>query len=164
MANFYFEGVDEFVRELESLGKSADDIAFKAVDEGAKIMDAELKEEIRKRTKKYGTGVLANSIHHNKPKKNALGIFTASTAKGRDDRKGRYRKKSHAAYSKKTGKYVGHRQSYGNGAVRNQDKLFWLEYGNHRQPARPFIKKSINNAEPKVLKKMQEVFDRESPL
>lgn len=163
MANFYFEGVDEFVKELENLGKAADDIAFKAVDEGAAIMDAELKSEIKKRTKKYGTGTLAKSIHHNKPMKNALGIFTASTARGRDDKRGRYAKKSHAAYSK-DGKYVGHRSAYGSGAVRNQDKLFYLEYGNRRQPARPFMKNSINNAEPRILKKMQEVFDREVKL
>lgn len=164
MANFYFEGLDEFIKELEDLGKSAESIAFQAVDEGAKIMDRELKTEIRKRTKKYGTGTLANSIHHNKPKKNALGIFTASTARGKDTKKGKYAKTSHMAYSGKSGRYVGHREAYGTGAVRNQDKLFWLEYGNQRQPARPFMKKSVENAEPKVLKKMQEVFNRESAL
>lgn len=160
MASFHFEGVDEFIKELEKLGRDVDDIAFKAVDEGAKIMDEELRAEIRKQTTKYGTGTLAKSIHHNKPRKNALGIFTASTARGKDDKKGKYAKRSHASYTK-GGKYVGHRSSYGSGAVRNQDKMFYLEFGNCRQPARPFMKKSVNNAEPKVLKKMQEVFDRE---
>lgn len=163
MANFHFEGVDEFIKELEKLGEDVDEVAFKAVDEGAKIMDEELRTEIRKRTTKYGTGTLAKSIHHNKPQKNALGVFTASTARGRDDKKGKYAKKSHASYTK-DGKYVGHRSSYGSGAVRNQDKMFYLEYGNHRQPARPFMEKSVNNAEPKVLQKMQEVFDREVNL
>lgn len=161
MANFYFEGVDSLVREFENLGKSADDIAFKAVDESAEIMDAALKKEIRKRTKKYGTGVLAGSIHHNKPLKNEFGIFTTSTARGRDAKKGKYAKKSHAAYSSKSGKYVGHRESYGRGAIRNQDKLFYLEYGTSKQAARPFIGETVRAVEPKVLNKMQEVFDRE---
>lgn len=163
MVNFKFDGIDEFIKDLERLGMDADNIAMKAVNEAANIMDKELKATIRKSTKKYGTGILANSIHHNKPRKNALGVFTVSTARGKDDKKGRYAKKSHAAYSK-NGKYVGHRKRYGSGAVRNQDKLFYLEYGNSRQSPKPIVQKSINNAEPEALKKMQEVFDKEVKL
>ena len=58
------------------------------------------------------------------------------------------------------GKSRGHRKRNPKSAVRNQDKLYYHEYGNSRQPAHPIIKPCVNAAEPKVMDKMQEVFDR----
>lgn len=160
MASFVLGGVDDLIKQIEQVG-DIDDVSFKMVDEAAEIMDAELKSAIKINTQKYGTGVLAASIHHIKPRRNLWGVFTASTATGKDDKKGRYKKIEHASFHKRTGKYVGVRSSYGTGAVRNHDKLYYLEYGNSRQPARPFVQKCVNSAEPKVLDKMQEVFNRE---
>lgn len=49
--------------------------------------------------------------------------------------------------------------------VRNMEKLAALEYGvDGRQAATPVLTPAVHEAEPKVVKKMQEVFDRESPL
>ena len=128
MARFDFNGIDELTDELEKLGILAEDIGFQMVNEGAKIMDEELRKEIRASTQKYGTGALAESIDHNKPIRGKAGIFTASTAQGVDTKKGKYKKKSHKSYDKKTGDYIGTRNSYGSGAVRNQDKLFYLVF------------------------------------
>lgn len=134
MASFVINGVDDLIHDIESL-YNADEIAIKAVNEAAEIMDTELKKEIKSATHKYGTGQLAASIHHVKPKKNDLGIFTASTARGRDDK-----------------------------GVRNHDKLYYLEYGTTRQNPAPVVARAVNKAEKAVLEKLQEVFDRETKL
>lgn len=160
MASFVLEGVKELIKEIEKLG-DIDDVSFQMVDEAAEIMDRELKEAIRMNTQKYGTGTLADSIHHNKPERNAWGIFTSSTARGKDYKKRKPKKVTHAAYAKKDGRYVGHRTSIEGYNVRNHDKLWYLEHGTSRQEPRPFVQKCVNDAEPKVLDKMQEVFDRE---
>lgn len=161
MAHFKMYGVDNLCSQLEELGLREDEAILYMIDEAANIMDEELKKEIRASTKKYGTGVLADSIHHNPPRRNRFGAFTVSTARGKDTKKGKYGKTSHAAYNKRTGEYVGHRESYGVGAVRNHDKLYFKEYGNSRQASHPFIEKCVRRAEPAVLDKMQEIFDQE---
>ena len=46
--------------------------------------------------------------------------------------------------------------------VRNMEKMAYLEYGTSKQPATPVLTKAMNDSEPEVLAKMQEVFDRES--
>lgn len=160
MASFVLEGVDDIIKELEKL-RDIDDVSFQMVDEAAEIMDKELKSAIELNTQEYGTGTLAASIDHIKPRRNLWGVFTASTARGIDTKKGKHKKMKHASFNKKNGMFVGTRESYGSGAVRNHDKLYFLEYGNSRQQAKPFIQKCVNSAEPKVLNKMQEVFDRE---
>ena len=159
MANFHLRGALELAEKLSQLAESTDEIAFAMVDEATDVMDKELREAILVNTQKYGTGVLAESIHHNKPERIGEGFYATSTARGTDTKKGKYKKTSHKAYSK-SGKYVGYRKSYGKGAVRNQDKLYYHEYGNSRQSARPIIKPCVDAAEPKVMDKMQEVFDR----
>lgn len=160
MAHFYMSGVDDILKELARIGAEIDDVSREMVDEAADIMDSELKREIKSATTKYGTGVLAESISHEEPVKNAWGYFTTSTARGRDTKRGRYKKVSHAAFNKKTGAYVGHRKSYGSGAVRNHDKLYYLEFGSSRQAPHPIVQKCVNGAEGKVLEKMQEIFER----
>lgn len=134
MANFAIHGLDEIIRDLEALGDT-DGIAMKIVNEAAEIMDRTLKDTIKKSTQKYGTGQLANSIHHNKPIKNELGVFTVSTARGKDSK-----------------------------GVRNHDKLYYLEYGTSRQNPNPVVQKAVNAAQSKVFQKMQEVYDRETKL
>lgn len=64
-------------------------------------------------------------------KKNAIGWFLTTYPRGKD-RKG----------------------------VRNMDKMMYIEYGTKDQPADPILSRAVRKAEPKVLKKMQEVFDR----
>lgn len=45
--------------------------------------------------------------------------------------------------------------------VRNMEKMAYLEYGVKGRAATPILATAVNNAEPEVMKKMQEVFDRE---
>ena len=45
--------------------------------------------------------------------------------------------------------------------VRNMEKMAVLEYGSSRQTATPVLVPAVRESEDKVLKKMQEVFDRE---
>ena len=44
--------------------------------------------------------------------------------------------------------------------VRNMEKMAYFEYGVKGRPAAPILETAVNNAEPGVMKKMQEVFDR----
>ncbi len=46
--------------------------------------------------------------------------------------------------------------------VRNMEKLAYLEYGTGREAARPVLTKAVHAAEDEVIKKMQEVYDRET--
>lgn len=46
--------------------------------------------------------------------------------------------------------------------VRNMEKMAYLEYGTSREAARPVLTAAVHAAETPVLKKMQEVFDRET--
>jgi hypothetical protein len=43
----------------------------------------------------------------------------------------------------------------------NDDKLWWMEYGNSRQPARPVLEKAAKRSEDAVLNKMQEAYNEE---
>lgn len=45
--------------------------------------------------------------------------------------------------------------------VRNMEKMVYLEYGTSDQPATPVLTKAIKDSETAVMKKMQEVFERE---
>lgn len=45
--------------------------------------------------------------------------------------------------------------------VRNMEKMAYFEYGVKGRPAAPILETAVNNAEPGVMKEMQEVFDRE---
>lgn len=153
MAAFVMEGLDDLIREIEKMGYDLDDTALQMVEEGAEIMDQTLKDAIQTETTEYGTGTLAASINHTKPTRNAWGYFSASTARGVDSRNGKYRKAR-----KTTPKYT--RTAWNGNVVRNHDKLYYLEFGNSRQAAHPIVQKCVNRAEPKVLEKMQQVYER----
>ena len=43
--------------------------------------------------------------------------------------------------------------------VRNSDKMWYLEHGTSRQAAHPFMTRTLNTAEPKVMQAMQEKLD-----
>lgn len=45
--------------------------------------------------------------------------------------------------------------------VRNMEKMAWLEYGTKKQSATPVLTKALKDSENAVMKKMQEVFERE---
>ncbi len=45
--------------------------------------------------------------------------------------------------------------------VRNMEKMAYLEYGTKKQSATPVLTKALRDSENSVMKKMQEVFERE---
>lgn len=45
--------------------------------------------------------------------------------------------------------------------VRNMEKMVYLEYGTKKQSATPVLTKALRDSENAVMKKMQEVFERE---
>lgn len=67
----------------------------------------------------------------------------------------------------KNGKYVGvYPQGKNKEGKRNAELAAYLEYGTtqkgkRHQPARPYMKRALKNAEPKVVKKLQETFEGE---
>lgn len=74
---------------------------------------------------------------------------------------------------KKTGATAGKRGGYyicvrptgkDRKGVRNMEKMIWLEYGVKGRPAVPILSKAVLNAEPAVLKEMQEIFNRETGM
>lgn len=52
----------------------------------------------------------------------------------------------------------------GSNGTRNAEKMAYLEYGTYKQTATPVVTPATNAAEPKVLAKMQQVFDAEVKL
>ena len=50
----------------------------------------------------------------------------------------------------------------GRSKVWNMEKMVYLEYGTQKEQARPVLSAAVRSAQPKVIEKMQEVFDREA--
>lgn len=95
-----FDGLEELFKK----GAKANDIAKKAVDKAAPVLEGSLKGKVAGAASKgYATGALAGSISSTKAKVNDLGVFAAVRPTGHD-RKG----------------------------VRNAQKLAYLEYGTSR--------------------------------
>lgn len=79
------------------------------------------------------TGAMVNSIKQTAALRNQRGYYIAVRPTGKDEK-----------------------------GVRNMEKMAYLEYGvGGRQPATPVLTPAVHAAEPDVLEKMQEVFDRE---
>lgn len=90
-----------------------------------------LKREITAEASKYfDTGSMVGSIT-SQIKKNDIGWFLTTYPRGKD-----------------------------RDGVRNMDKMMYIEYGTRNRPADPILSRAVRKAEPKVLKKMQDVFDR----
>lgn len=71
-------------------------------------------------------------------------------------------KVSKAKKTKSGGYYASvHPVGKDSNGVRNMEKMVYLEYGTKSQSPRPTLTKAIKDSESAVLKKMQEVFERE---
>jgi len=71
-------------------------------------------------------------------------------------------KKSKAGKTKKGGYFASvHPSGVDSKGVRNMEKLVYAEYGTSKQSPTPMLTKAIKDSESAVLKKMQEVFERE---
>ncbi len=132
MARLRIDGLDQTIRELQRIGRF-EEIATKAVDAAAPILEASVKSGVRSAAAKgYATGELEKSIKKTKAKMNQWGAFSVVAPTGRDQK--------------------------GN---KNADKLLSLEYGNSHQDPHPFLEKAKNNAEEKCIEAMEETVCQE---
>lgn len=123
-------GFDDLAKELECMG-DVDSYAPELLKAAAPILENSLKTEVGTAVNKgYATGSLKKSIKANKPAKNDIGHYVSVTAKGEDNR-----------------------------GIRNNEKLAYLNYGTHKQVARPVIAKAVQKAEKGCLEAMQDKFN-----
>ena len=144
---FDISGFDDVLAELDRIGRF-EEIAPKMLEESESILEAEV---VKQAKKHWNTGDMAQSIKST----GALvgkggGYYLCVRPTGESSEK----KWQYAG--SKSGK-KGRRKV----KVRNMEKAVWLEFGAKGRPAVPIITTAVLNAEPAVLKKLQEVFDRE---
>lgn len=136
MAKFNIEGIDDLMKELSYL--DCEKIAPSMLKEAEPILTKEVKEKIRPHKE---TGDMYNSIKSTGAQRSQNGYYLCVRPTGKSTRKGKGKRKV---------------------PVKNMDKLAWLEYGTSAEPARPVLTAATHAAEEPVLKKMQEVFNRET--
>lgn len=137
MATIKMDGVDAYIEMVSRLGNMYDPIMMRVIKAGRKvILDA----------MRAANATFANFLKGTSPKKNEYGWFAQVQFKGKTS-SGESAAKAASVYE------------YGRGAGTYTDKN-----GNkrpyHAQPARPWIRATIKNAEPKAVQAMQEEYDK----
>lgn len=128
--SFELSGAEEFSEKLTQLQARIDDIAVAAVKAGGAIVETDLKSAVTAAANRgYATGALAGSIRAGNARGSAGGASVTIAP--------------HGSVKK----------------VRNSDKMWYLEHGTSRQAAHPFMTRTLNTAEPKVMQAMQEKLD-----
>lgn len=135
MGKFDFEIPADFLRQLGKLA-DVDRIAPKMLDEAAPMLVRNVKGEMAGHKQ---TSDMVDSVKKTKVGKSKNG--------------------THYTVVRPTGT--------GRNGVRNMEKLAWLEYGvkakdgGWKNAPKPILTKAIKDSEAQVLRKMQEVFERE---
>jgi len=130
----------------------SDEISEKMLNESVPILVDSLQAIIR--TEHSDSGELWKSIKAFRPYKKTDGVWQIS-ASPTGKHKGKLLKSAKVfSRSKKGTKTSGQ-------ALWNDDKLWFIEYGNKNQAARPVLARATNRVMKQVVDKMQEVFDRE---
>ena len=137
MATIKMDGVDAYIEMVSRLGNMYDPIMMRVIKAGRKvILDA----------MRAANATFANFLKGTSPKKNEYGWCAQVQFKGKTS-SGESAAKAASVYE------------YGRGAGTYTDKK-----GNkrpyHAQPARPWIRATIKNAEPKAVQAMQEEYDK----
>ena len=156
-AGFYLDGVDGFMKKLESIAGNIDGAMEDAVQAGGEVLTQELVKAVHDAADRgYSQGTLESSIESDGIKNVNGGKMTTIYPHGTDTHsKGTYTK---VIGTSKRGHPIT-RVANAGGSVRNYDKLWYLEYGTAKQAAHPFMRKAINDARPKVLEAMQHEID-----
>lgn len=131
-------------------GISFEEMGKKALKEVMPDIEDATKSALRVSVQHPGDSNLVNSVKCYEPSmtRDNEGVKLVCQPTGRDKSGNRYKTQSHGA----TRDHL----------VYNNDKAFWLEYGvAGRQPARPWQSKALNNAEAKVLPKIQQTIEKE---
>lgn len=149
MAQFSIEGIDELIQYLERLGK-LETVAPKMLEEAVPILKEEV---VRQATPHWETGDMVESIESTGAMIGKSGVYyicVRPTGYASNAKKWQYARS-------KGGRRAGKRQK-----VRNMEKLVWLEFGAKGRAATPVLTTAVLNACPEVIRKMQEVFEREA--
>lgn len=156
-AGFYLDGIDDFMRRLETLAGDIDGAMEDAVQAGGEVLTEELVKAVHEAADRgYSQGTLETSIESDGIKNVNGGKITTIYPHGTDTHsRGMYTK---VIGTSKRGHAITRKASAG-GSVRNYDKLWYLEYGTARQAAHPFMQKALNDARPKVLEAMKAEID-----
>ena len=145
MASFELDFPEDFLKDL--LKTDVSDICEEALKEAAPLLEQSMKETLRKGNHEL-SGELINSIKTNKPKQAKNGAWMVHV------RPTGY--SSINSYSVK-----GKGNSIRKYKVSNALKAIWIEYGvNGRQPARPFLTRTVNEVRSASMQRMQEVYNR----
>ena len=145
MATFDVDFPDDFLNKL--LTADSEELCMKALEEAAPILEDEMKNVLKSDGHEL-SGELIDSIKATKPKKASNGAYILNVRPTGYSKINSY---SIKRKGKKSRKYP----------VSNALKMIWIEYGvNGRQPARPFMARTINKARAATLKRMQEVYSR----
>ena len=135
---------------LSDLSKSTDSIAEEMLTEAIPILAESLVDEIKKHHEVSGD--LWRSIEVSKPYKFKDEVWVVSAYPTGKSKNLKSQPKQFARSKK--GKLTS------GVALFNDDKLWWLEYGNKTQPPHPVLAKATNNASSAVVDKLIEVFNK----
>ena len=128
--SFQMVGLEEFSEKLAGLADRIDDVQKEAVKAGGEIVREGLHDAVGQAADRgYATGALARSIKVSGARSSGGGAYVTVAPSGSVKR------------------------------VRNSDKMWYLEHGTSRQAAHPFMTRTLNTAEPKVMQAMQEKID-----
>lgn len=131
MAGFNVSMPDDM---LEKYNFKEDELV-NAVTEASPILEDAMKRTIQSVIGHGGDSVLVNSIKVSRPKRTKTDAIISWVGPSGTDKKGR--KKS----------------------IRNIEKAIYLNYGTVKQPARPWLAKSINESESLIQNKLQETLE-----
>ena len=126
-----------------------EEVAKKALNEVRPEIEAETRDALRASVQHPGDSELVNSVRSYEPHqtKNGDGVCVKCLPTGRSSGKTYY-------YNHDRGRTVQK-------SVHNNDKAFWLEYGNAHQNARPWRDRACNNAESRVTDKVENIIAKE---
>lgn len=145
MASFDVDFPDDFLKDL--FETDADDICQEALKEAAPILEQSMKETLKADNHEL-SGELIKSIKTKKPQKAKNGAWMVHV-----------RPTGYSAVNSYSVKGKGN--SIRKYKVSNALKAIWIEYGvNGRQPARPFLTRTVNEVRSASMQKMQEVYNR----
>lgn len=132
MATIKFNGIDEYMAQLQALGAQSREILQTAVYEGAAIVADEVRDRLHAVLSPDATGELESSLGI-APMRNDRGYVNTRIGFDGYDSKG----------------------------VANQLKANVLESGSSKQPKRPFMRPAVNASRKPAEAKMAQVVDQE---
>jgi len=133
MARITFMASDDFAIALSKWATQSDEIARKAIFEGANIIADKIRSNLEGVLSEEATGYLVGSFGVTPIEKDSEGNW--NTKIGFD--------------------------GYDDNGVANQLKARVLESGSSRQPKRPFVRPAVNATKKQVVAKMNQVIDEE---